>query len=124
MKNFVVCVIILLLGVLGPQQSLEFEPVWTLGLLLLLAFLAQQIATYLRLPALFGWIGAGLILGPSLLQTVQPGQFVSLQLVHWLYNRTSGLADLTLCRPRYFMGAFYHLATARQFPRSHGRNPG
>ena len=84
MKNFVVCVIILLLGVLGPQQSLEFKPVWTLGLLLLLAFLAQQIATYLRLPALFGWIGAGLILGPSLLQTVQPGQFVSLQLVHIL----------------------------------------
>ena len=84
MKNFVVCVIILLLGVLGPQQNLEFEPVWTLGLLLLLAFLAQQIATYMGLPALFGWIGAGLILGPSLLQTVQPGQFISLQLVHIL----------------------------------------
>jgi hypothetical protein len=81
-KNFVVCVIILLLGVLGPQQSLEFEPVWSLGLLLLLAFLVQQLTTYLRLPALIGWIGAGLILGPSCLQVVQPGQFVSLQLVH------------------------------------------
>ena len=84
MKNFVVGVIILLLGVLGPQQSFEYEPVWTLGLLLLLAFLAQQLATFMGLSALFGWIGAGLILGPSLLQTVQPGQFISLQLLHTL----------------------------------------
>ena len=57
MKNFVVGVIILLLGVLGPQQSFEYEPVGTLGLLLLLAFLAQQLATFMGLSALFGWIG-------------------------------------------------------------------
>ncbi len=84
MKNFVVCIIILVLGVLGPQQDPKFEPVWALGLLMLLAFLCQQLALHLRLPALVGWIGAGLILGPSCLQTLQPAQFASLRLAHTL----------------------------------------
>jgi Kef-type K+ transport system membrane component KefB len=60
--------------VLGPQRELHsrFDAAWCLGLLMLLAFLAQQTARRLRLPALVGWIGAGLLLGPSGLQTVQP----------------------------------------------------
>ena len=82
MKNLVVCVIILVVGVLGPQDSAEFEPVWTLGLLLLLAFVGQQVARSLRLPAVVGWVGAGLILGPSLLDAVSPVRFPSLRLVY------------------------------------------
>ena len=87
MKNFVVCGIILLLGLLGPQRDLEsrFEPVWSLGLLMLLAFICQQVAKNLRLPALTGWIVAGLILGPSGLQIVPPvHQFASLHFIHTL----------------------------------------
>ena len=84
MKSFVVCGIILLLGVLGPQRGLEgrYEPVWALGLLMLLAFLCQHAVTRLRLPALIGWVIAGLILGPSGLRVVQPDQLVALRLVH------------------------------------------
>ena len=84
MKNLVIGGLVLLLGLLGPQQGLEsrFEPVWSLGLLMVLAFLCQQIAGHLRLPALAGWIAAGLILGPSGLGVVQPAHFASLGLVH------------------------------------------
>ena len=82
MKNLVVCLIILVLGVLGPQQDPTFEPVWSLGLLLLMAFVGQQVAASVRLPAVVGWLAAGLILGPTLLDVAAPTRFLSLRLVY------------------------------------------
>ena len=85
MKNFVVCGLILLLSVLGPQQYVEsrFQIVWSLGLLLLMAFIGQQAARSARFPAIIGWLAAGLILGPSGLQLVHTAASPTWQL---LYN--------------------------------------
>lgn len=82
MKNFAVGSILLLLGVLGPQRDLgsRFDAAWALGLLMLAAFLAQQLTRSLRLPPLVGWVAAGLLLGPAGLKAVSPGP--SLHLLH------------------------------------------
>ena len=103
MKNLVVCVIILVLGILGPQQDLEFEPVWSLGLLLLLAFVGQQVAASARLPAVVGWLAAGLIVGPSLLDITAPTRFLSLRLIYAAAALWVGL----------FVGARVNLADRR-----------
>ena len=81
MKNLGICAIILILGVLGPQDQIDspFAPVWMLGLLVLLAFLCQQWVRALHLPALVGWLAAGLVLGPSGLHTVDTQRFLFLQ---------------------------------------------
>ena len=82
MKNLVVCIVILALGVFGPQQDTQYEPAWSLGLLLLLAFVGQQAARALRLPDVVGWVGAGLLAGPSLLEATAPARFLSLRLIY------------------------------------------
>ena len=84
MKNFVVCIIVLALGLYGPRHDPEFEAAWTLGLLILLAFLGQQLALTLRLPPIVGWVGAGLLIGPTGLQAIDPSRFTSLNLVYTL----------------------------------------
>jgi len=82
MKNLVVCGIVLLLVVLGPQHDLHsrFDALWALGTLVLVAHVLQEAARYLRLPSLVGWLGAGLLLGPSGLQVAQPADFPALLL--------------------------------------------
>ena len=82
MKNLVVCVLALVLAALGPQrsQSSLFDAAWALGTLMLVAFLAQRAAASLRLPPLTGWLAAGLLLGPSLLNLVPPDP--TLHLIH------------------------------------------
>lgn len=82
MKNFALCSLALLLAVLGPQrsQSSLFDTAWALGALMLTAFLAQRAAASLRLPALTGWVAAGLLLGPALLKLVPPDP--TLHLIH------------------------------------------
>ncbi|MBT4503224.1 MAG: hypothetical protein HOC74_36165, partial [Gemmatimonadetes bacterium] len=56
MKNLVVCGIVLLLGVLGPQQDHRspFDALWSLGALALVAYVLQQFARRLKLPPLVG----------------------------------------------------------------------
>lgn len=82
MKNFAICSLALLLAALGPQRAQHglFDTAWALGALMLVAFLAQRAAASLRLPALTGWVAAGLLLGPSLLKLVPPDP--TLHLVH------------------------------------------
>ncbi|MBI2502888.1 MAG: cation:proton antiporter [Candidatus Latescibacteria bacterium] len=82
MKNFAICSLALLLAVLGPQRSQHglFDTAWALGALMLVAFLAQRACASLRLPALAGWVAAGLLLGPALLKLVPPDP--TLHLVH------------------------------------------
>lgn len=82
MKNLVVCALALALAMLGPQRSQHglFDTAWALGALMLVAFLAQRAAASLRLPALSGWVAAGLLLGPSLLKLIPPDP--TLHLIH------------------------------------------
>ena len=81
MKNLGICAIILVLGVLGPQNKITapYAPVWMLGLLVLLAFLGEQWGRQLRLPPLVGWLAAGLVLGPVGLHVVFPPKYFFLQ---------------------------------------------
>lgn len=77
MKNIVVAAFALLLAYYGPQldQASRFDSVWMLGILAILAGVGGQLAQALRLPALIGWVGAGLMLGSSGLQIVHPDVF-------------------------------------------------
>ncbi|NKB70680.1 MAG: hypothetical protein GKR89_26720 [Candidatus Latescibacteria bacterium] len=70
---------------LGPQHYVEspFQVIWSLGLLLLMAFIGQQAARSARLPGIVGWLVAGLILGPSGLQLVDTASSPAWKL---LYN--------------------------------------
>ena len=67
MKDLVVAIVALLLGVLGPQsyQESPFDPLWILGTILLVAYSLGQLAGLLRLPPMLGWIAAGLLVGNS-----------------------------------------------------------
>ncbi|MBQ42361.1 MAG: hypothetical protein CME15_07865 [Gemmatimonadetes bacterium] len=83
MRNFAVCCLLLALAALAPVsgEGGRFDVAWGLGLLMLLAYAAQQIAAGLRLPALVGWIAAGLVLGQSGLKAVRPTAVDSLHLI-------------------------------------------
>jgi Kef-type K+ transport system membrane component KefB len=83
MKDLVVAVIALLLGAFGPQryQSTLFDPLWMLGLVVLVAYSCGQMARGLRLPSMVGWIAAGLILGSSGMQLALPEENRILHLV-------------------------------------------
>ena len=81
MKYLVVCGIVLTLGTLGPQQGLDspFDSLWALGALAIMSFVCHQIAAYLRLPQLVGWMAAGLIMGMSGLRIVRPEEHVPVE---------------------------------------------
>ncbi len=83
MKDLVVAVMALLLGHLGPQryQPSPFDPLWLLGMVVLVAYSFGQMARGLRLPSMVGWIGAGLVMGSGGLGLVVPQASDMLRLV-------------------------------------------
>ena len=89
MKTIVVAAFVLLLIYYGPPQdrSGPFDAAWMLGALALLAAAGGQLAQASRLPALVGWIGAGMLLGTGGLQLVDLGTFS----LHQLLFLTAGL---------------------------------
>ena len=89
MKTIVVAAFVLLLIYYGPPQdrSSPFDAAWMLGALALLAAAGGQLAQAIRLPALVGWIGAGMLLGTGGLQLVNLGAFS----LHQLLLLTAGL---------------------------------
>jgi hypothetical protein len=89
MKTIVVAAFVLLLIYYGPPQdrSSPFDAAWMLGALALLVAAGGQLAQASRLPALVGWIGAGMLLGTGGLQLVDLGAFS----LHQLLFLTAGL---------------------------------
>ena len=89
MKTIVVAAFVLLLIYYGPQQdrSSPFDTAWMLGALALLAAAGGQLAQAIRLPALVGWIGAGMLLGTGGLQLVDLDGFS----LHQVLFLTAGL---------------------------------
>ena len=89
MKTIVVAAFVLLLIYYGPPQdrSSPFDAAWMLGALALLAAAGGQLAQAIRLPALVGWIGAGMLLGTGGLQLVDLGAFS----LHKILFLTAGL---------------------------------
>ena len=84
MKNLAVCCILLLLAALVPGGGAPApaDAAWALGLLMVLAFLAQRLAADLRLPPICGWLAAGLALGAGGLDAVRPDVVPGLQVIH------------------------------------------
>ena len=89
MKTIVVAAFVLLLIYYGPPQdrSSPFDAAWMLGALALLAAAGGQLAQAIRLPALVGWIGAGILLGTGGLQLVDLDAFS----LHKILFLTAGL---------------------------------
>ena len=89
MKTIVVVAFVLLLIYYGPPQdrSSPFDAAWMLGALALLAAAGGQLAQAIRLPALVGWIGAGILLGTGGLQLVDLDAFS----LHEILFLTAGL---------------------------------
>ena len=89
MKTIVVAAFVLLLIYYGPPQdrSSSFDATWMLGALALLAAAGGQLAQAIRLPALVGWIGAGILLGTGGLQLVDLDAFS----LHKILFLTAGL---------------------------------
>ena len=89
MKTIVVAAFVLLLVYYGPLQdrSSPFDAAWMLGALALLAAAGGQLAQAIRLPALVGWIGAGILLGTGGLQLVDLDAFS----LHEILFLTAGL---------------------------------
>ena len=77
MKTIVVAAFVLLLIYYGPPQDRPspFDAAWMLGALALLAVAGGQLAQAIRLPAVVGWIGAGMLLGTGGLQLVDLDAF-------------------------------------------------
>lgn len=74
MRSLGVCAMLLALAAVAPAPAARgpFEPLWALGTLVLLAITLQNVFNRMRLPAVSAWVVAGVILGPSLLRTVEP----------------------------------------------------
>ena len=89
MKTIVVAAFVLLLIYYGPPQdrSSPFDAAWMLGALALVAAAGGQLAQAIRLPALVGWIGAGMLLGTGGLQLVDLDAFS----LHKMLFLTAGL---------------------------------
>ena len=89
MKTIVVAAFVLLLIYYGPPQdrSSPFDAAWMLGALALMAVAGGQLAQTIRLPALVGWIGAGMLLGTGGLQLVDLGA----RSLHQVLFLTAGL---------------------------------
>ena len=89
MKTIVVAAFVLLLIYYGPPQdrSSPFDAAWMLGALALLATAGGQLAQAIRLPALVGWTGAGMLLGTGGLQLVNLAAFS----LHQVLFLTAGL---------------------------------
>ncbi len=89
MKTIVVAAFVLFLIYHGPPQdrSSPFDAAWMLGALALLAAAGGQLAQAVRLPALVGWIGAGMLLGTGGLQLVDLDAFS----LHQMLFLTAGL---------------------------------
>ena len=89
MKTIVVAAFVLLLIYYGlPQDSSSpFDAAWMLGALALVAAAGGQLAQAIRLPALVGWIGGGIVLGTGGLQLVNLDAFS----LHKMLFLTAGL---------------------------------
>lgn len=89
MKTIVVAAFVVLLIYYGPPQdrSSPFDAAWMLGALALLAAAGGHLAQAIRLPALVGWIGAGILLGTGGLQLVDLSAFS----LHQMLFLTAGL---------------------------------
>ena len=83
MRHIVVAAVVLLLGTMGPQIGIEspMDPLWFIGVLLLVAFSFGRLLESFDLPPTVGWFLAGLTVGETGLQLVLPKEFAVINLL-------------------------------------------
>ncbi|MEE3234848.1 MAG: hypothetical protein VX294_11830 [Candidatus Latescibacterota bacterium] len=83
MRHIVVAAVVLLLGAMGPQKGIEssMDPLWFIGVLLLVAYSFGRLLDSFDLPSTVGWFLAGLTVGETGLQLVLPKEFAVLNLL-------------------------------------------
>ena len=70
------------MAMVTPEPRPGIDTAWSLGLLLALAFLAQQVVRSISVPDVVGWLAAGLILGQGGMRAVLPAASGSVDLVY------------------------------------------
>ena len=81
MRILALCSALIGLALLAPTANDPAAAAWALGSLMLLAFAFEHITTLAGLPALLGWLAAGIVLGVNGLDTVRPAASNTLHLV-------------------------------------------
>ncbi len=70
------------MAMVTPEPRPGIDSAWSVGLLLALAFVAQQMVRSISVPDVVGWMAAGLILGQGGMRAVLPAASGSLGLVY------------------------------------------
>ena len=70
------------MAMVTPEPRPGIDAAWSLGLLLALAFVTQQVVRSISVPDVVGWMAAGLILGQGGMRAVLPSASGSLGLVY------------------------------------------
>ena len=81
MRILALCSALIALALLAPVADDPAAAAWALGSLMLLAFAFEHITTFVGLPALVGWLAAGVVLGVNGLDAVRPAASNTLHLV-------------------------------------------
>ena len=83
MRHIVVAAVVLLLGAMRPHIGIEspMDPLWFIGVLLLVAYSFGRLLESFDLPPTVGWFLAGLTVGETGLQLVIPKEFAVLNLL-------------------------------------------
>ena len=81
MRILALCSVLLGLALLAPTAQNTTTAAWALGTLMLLAFAFEHVTKFVGLPALVGWLAAGIALGVSGLEAVRPTASPTLHLV-------------------------------------------
>jgi hypothetical protein len=70
------------MAMVTPEPRPGIDSAWSIGLLLALAFVAQQMVRSISVPDVVGWMAAGLILGQGGMRVVLPAASGSVDLVY------------------------------------------
>lgn len=84
--------------------NLHLSPITGLGLLIFCGYFCGQLARYLRLPALIGYLVAGVLLGPSILNVLNETQLHHLEFI----------TSLSLGCIAFIIGSELHLASLKK----------
>ena len=85
MRNLIALLITLLLGYIGKMSGMSSaEPIWALGMLLILTPLGAELAERIGLPPLIGCTAVGLVLGPQGTRLIVPEALAEMEIVRIL----------------------------------------
>lgn len=83
MKPFgVACILLFMAAVFPEPQVNSLDIAWSLGLLIALALVGQQLSRALGIPAVVGWMAAGFLMGEGGLRAIIPAESNSVEILY------------------------------------------